>query len=158
MSDFFKYGSKGKEIDINQFKQELEKTGAKESDIKRFFNFFDKDGNGKIENTDKHKELDKLTVFYNELKQAANTDGNDILDDTELANMFKNENTEIAKEMSKDTTLVSSIKSFLTSLNKTEDKKEKKDNTKTTPAHAIVPTELSAEEIAVDKIRRCNNC
>ena len=39
MSDFFKYGSQGKEIDINQFKKELETTGAKESDIKKFFNF-----------------------------------------------------------------------------------------------------------------------
>ncbi|MGM9945779.1 MAG: hypothetical protein ACI33M_12580, partial [Lysinibacillus sp.] len=100
----------------------------------------------------KYKELDKLTVFYNELKQAANTDGNDILDDTELANMFKNENTEIAKEMSKDTTLVSSIKSFLTSLNKTEDKKEKKDNTPTTSAPATATAELTAEDIAVDTI------
>ena len=84
MSDSFRYGNK-KEINYEQFVQKMKNVQTStNADLWKLFGVFDRDKNGKIENTTKELEVKSL---FNFIKNYAGEDN--VLDDSEIEKMLK---------------------------------------------------------------------
>ena len=126
MSEFFKYGSQGKEINFEQFKQKLSDSDVKNnSNLQKLFKIFDTDNSGTLEETNSKgdKELESL---FSRIKQSANSDGNDELSGNELEMFINSVSPNIKEEEKKD--IKDSFKSFLNSFNSNKETSETKEN------------------------------
>ena len=105
MSDSFRYGNK-KEINYELFVQKMKNVQTStNADLWKLFGVFDRDKNGKIENTTKELEVKSL---FNFIKNYAGEDN--VLDDSEIEKMLKD--PQIASQFENKEGIIGALKEF----------------------------------------------